>query len=444
MKSESGSHHIRHAVIGVLLIIGILLGDVSASAGASAQKAKKQRGDVLDEDYSNMAKPELLNADTNPTLRYPVASFSGWSVLSTSYGWFDVTRKGVTYTVVQPTGKLREGFEGSSDEITEIKLQYAYLQFKISNKKHTVFYVRQSRWGSIHSGPGAMQAAAAGSTGTSSMLQAMRNFDQVLASVKPAPPPAPEASLIAAPLNVQKGQSVTLSWTSANATRVNIQPGVGPVAATGTTSVTPDDTTEYVLTVLGSGGTRTATARVTVTAPPPAAPPTIVLIEPSVEASGRTLELTSANLPVRGVAMDATSLPIVTINGAPANMKPRDPHSADFWSDPVTLKPGDNKFEIVAMNSARGEARFEFNAHYTPPAPPAPAPNPKALDKQDIVDLLKNFVPSTRVADLVRQYGLKFTPTEADLSDIRQAGGDEELIEAIHQASPRGSTSTSR
>jgi hypothetical protein len=79
---------------------------------------------------------------------------------------------------------------------------------------------------------------------------------------------------------------------------------------------------------------------------------------------------------------------------------------------------------------------MSFVADYKPPAPPAaaPAPNPKALDKQDILDLLMNFVPSARVADLVKQYGLKFTPTEDDLKDIQSAGGDDELIGAIRDA----------
>ena len=89
----------------------------------------------------------------------------------------------------------------------------------------------------------------------------------------PPPPPAPTVTLTAEPSTVEKGQSVTLSWTSQNATDLTLDPGVGKVQAQGSTTVTPQDSTTYTLTATGPGGTQTATARVTVTAPPPPPPP---------------------------------------------------------------------------------------------------------------------------------------------------------------------------
>ena len=84
-----------------------------------------------------------------------------------------------------------------------------------------------------------------------------------------APPPAPVISLTAEPATVEAGQSVTLSWASQDATEVSIQPGVGNVQATGSTTVTPQSSTTYVATATGPGGSTSADARVTVTAPPP-------------------------------------------------------------------------------------------------------------------------------------------------------------------------------
>lgn len=100
---------------------------------------------------------------------------------------------------------------------------------------------------------------------------------KVAAAPPPAPPPpaaAPEpiVTLTAEPATVEKGQSVTLSWASQNATDVSIQPEVGKVQATGSTTVTPEDSTTYVVTATGPGGTKTASARVTVTTPPPPTP----------------------------------------------------------------------------------------------------------------------------------------------------------------------------
>ena len=86
----------------------------------------------------------------------------------------------------------------------------------------------------------------------------------------PPPPPAtkPTATLTVSPTNVQRGQSVQLAWTTQNATDVSID-GVGAVAPMGTRSLVPSDSTSYTLTAKGPGGTVQATARVTVTAPPP-------------------------------------------------------------------------------------------------------------------------------------------------------------------------------
>ena len=85
----------------------------------------------------------------------------------------------------------------------------------------------------------------------------------------PPPPPTPTVTLTAEPSTIDKGQSVTLTWSSQNATDLDLEPGVGKVQASGSSSVTPQDSTTYTLTATGPGGTQSATARVTVTIPPP-------------------------------------------------------------------------------------------------------------------------------------------------------------------------------
>ncbi len=89
----------------------------------------------------------------------------------------------------------------------------------------------------------------------------------------PPAPPAPTVTLTAEPSTIERGQSVTLSWTSENATDLDLQPGIGKVQAQGSQTATPQDSTTYTLTATGPGGTNTATARVTVTIPPPPPPP---------------------------------------------------------------------------------------------------------------------------------------------------------------------------
>jgi len=90
----------------------------------------------------------------------------------------------------------------------------------------------------------------------------------------PAPPPAqPTVTLNASPTSVNPGQSVTLSWSSTNATDLDIEPGVGKVALQGQTPVNPTTSTTYTITATGAGGSATATAHVDVNAPAPTPAP---------------------------------------------------------------------------------------------------------------------------------------------------------------------------
>ncbi len=92
-------------------------------------------------------------------------------------------------------------------------------------------------------------------------------------AVAPPPPPAPTARITANPLVIERGQSSTLSWTTANSDKVTIS-GVGPVATAGTQSVTPSRSTDYTVVAKGANGASVeATVRVTVNQPVAAATP---------------------------------------------------------------------------------------------------------------------------------------------------------------------------
>ncbi len=75
----------------------------------------------------------------------------------------------------------------------------------------------------------------------------------------------------ASPGSITSGASSTLSWDVSNATAVGIDKGVGAVAATGTTAVSPFTTTQYTLTATNAAGSATATTQIIVAgaAPPP-------------------------------------------------------------------------------------------------------------------------------------------------------------------------------
>ena len=95
-----------------------------------------------------------------------------------------------------------------------------------------------------------------------------------------APPARPTVTLQSSSTFIQKGESVTLTWSSTNATTLSLSPGVGNVSPEGSTRVTPPDSTTYTITATGPGGTADSSVHISVTAPPPPAP---VTHEPSLQ-----------------------------------------------------------------------------------------------------------------------------------------------------------------
>jgi len=71
-------------------------------------------------------------------------------------------------------------------------------------------------------------------------------------------------SFSANPPTITAGESSTLSWSVTDATTVTIDNGIGSVALTGTTAVTPATTTTYTLTATNAAGGVTGSVTVTV------------------------------------------------------------------------------------------------------------------------------------------------------------------------------------
>jgi len=98
----------------------------------------------------------------------------------------------------------------------------------------------------------------------------------------PPPPPAPTVTLNADRTTITAGQSLTLTYSSQNATAMTIT-GIGPVTppANGTRQVSPTANTTYTATATGPGGTaNSAAVSVTVNQPPPPPPPPKVEPQP--------------------------------------------------------------------------------------------------------------------------------------------------------------------
>jgi formylglycine-generating enzyme required for sulfatase activity len=63
------------------------------------------------------------------------------------------------------------------------------------------------------------------------------------------------------------------------------------------------------------------------------------------------------------------------------------------------------------------------------------AARPKPLSKEQVLQLVAGHVPSERTATLVRQHGIDFVADEAYFDTLRLAGGTDQLISALREAS---------
>ena len=80
------------------------------------------------------------------------------------------------------------------------------------------------------------------------------------------PPPVTIVSFTAEATHLQLGQATTLHWIVLGASQVRIDPGIGPVAATGSAIVRPLGNTIYILTASGPGGTKTGAVPISMAA----------------------------------------------------------------------------------------------------------------------------------------------------------------------------------
>jgi len=337
---------------------------------------------------------DLVDADTDPTLRIPISQFTlttagPFGHLRGGYGWLDISRKVLRYTAIEP---LHVGHYGGATQETTLTFEYArseVLEPKLVHKSnfypapdyrveahidkstHFFGYYAKDHWALDRKGMELMQKVDA--MYTPLILRALLDFDGVVADFKLRHPDESAHHGVAEP---------------------RAEPEPRP-------------------------------------APPP--PPIMALTTPEGVSDKGSVVVAESPLTIRGVAADKSGPAMVTINGVPAAVRPKDAHAVEFWSDPMPLKPGDNPVQIEATNSANAKASITFVIRYTPKAASV---NPKALDKAEIISLLQGAVPPARIVELVQERGIKFNPTAEDLNDIGNAGGTDALLAAIQKAAP--------
>jgi hypothetical protein len=76
--------------------------------------------------------------------------------------------------------------------------------------------------------------------------------------------PPPEVNFSVYPSAIRLNETCTLTWDVVNAESVEIEPGIGRMESSGSLTVSPSETTTYILEAEGKGGTATSGVTVTV------------------------------------------------------------------------------------------------------------------------------------------------------------------------------------
>lgn len=141
----------------------------------------------------------------------------------------------------------------------------------------TVFRAPDGNWKNFSQGPKVIESKDTQRNVVCKMTVEIKMLDAVAPPVPVAPGGAvpcagtPAITFVASPTTIDAGKTSTLSWSVANATKVEIDQGIGDVAALGSKGVNPQTTTTYTLTATGCDGkpvTKQAKVEVRSAAPP--------------------------------------------------------------------------------------------------------------------------------------------------------------------------------
>ncbi|MDR3579634.1 MAG: OmpA family protein [Oryzomonas sp.] len=220
----------------------------------------------------------------------------------------------------------------------------------------------------------------------------------VVPATEPVPvPPAPSDMLTVAPSAITKGQSVTLTWSSTNATNCEIQPEIGAVKPQGSMTITPAENTSYTLTCDGAGGSAKSAANLSVTPPAPLAPTDNLSVAPNSITKGQSATLTWSS-------RNATTCEIQPEVGL---VQPQ---------GSMVITPAENATYTLSCIGAGGTAKSAANLSVIIPAPPAPAPK---LCSPTVIEI--EF--DTNKSNIKPQYHDELKKLGAFLSEFPKATG---------------------
>lgn len=172
---------------------------------------------------------------------------------------------------------------------------------------------------------------------------------------------------------------------------------------------------------------------------PESAGPKVRVMEPEVEDPSVPVEVTESVLTLRGAAADPKGVLSVVVNDRQAELRSvGDVRIMEFSLKDLRLQEGLNRLTVVATNVDHQSTQLIATLWLRTKAAPTPAPTAgpaqKPLTKAQILELLRGYVPGGRVATLVEERGVDFEPADDYFREVRAAGGEEVLIEALRKA----------
>lgn len=116
--------------------------------------------------------------------------------------------------------------------------------------------------------------------------------------------------------------------------------------------------------------------------PPPAPPPVISMLEPAGAEAGKSLEVGTATLHLRGIASHAKGIASVVVNGQTAYLKPLAPQTVEFDLRELPVNAGASAVVIVATSTENTQSQMIFTVNRAEVKVLEPAANFETQDEK--------------------------------------------------------------
>ena len=153
--------------------------------------------------------------------------------------------------------------------------------------------------------------------------------------------------------SITEGDEVMLTWSTSDATRVELRTG-DPVALSGSTAVSPQQTTDYILVAFGPGGETWRSVRISV------APPVSVPTTANLSAEPSTIEFGGSST-LRWSTTNASSVRLADVGPVEA-------------SGFLRVTPTESTTYRLLVTGSGGTIQREVEVTLTAPATPIPPP----------------------------------------------------------------------